>query len=211
MSSDSWYRQVKWTERNAQLFEDKLKRARKKSEYLRIQAVHLIDSAPEACISLIDRFLAMSDETFRSFGYSTRAKALIALGRTSEAVKAFEAAYENELRYPSVKTGVELDLAMLIAQTPLRDRFDQAIGILQTIDYQQLPFPLERFMFHVAHALIASEQSRDTEAAEYASQALAAASLQKSGFARHASLGLVDQKKWKAVIRTMKQISRSGS
>ena len=56
--SQDWYRNTIWTPDVAQRFEEKLRRARSKDQYLRIQALCLVKSNPDVALSLIERFFA---------------------------------------------------------------------------------------------------------------------------------------------------------
>ena len=55
----------------------------------------------------------------------------------------------------------------------------------------RLTFPVEHFMWHASHALIAGATGDHSAAIEHAGQALEFASLKKSGFSRHPTIGLV--------------------
>jgi len=55
MSAD-WFRNTTWDDAIEQAFDEKLRRARKKEQYLRLQAFIMDRSHPEVALKLLDRY-----------------------------------------------------------------------------------------------------------------------------------------------------------
>lgn len=205
MTGDSWFRNTHWDDSIAQTFEQRLKRAQRKGQYLRIQASTLADANPEICLQVLDRYFALGEDFDLAQGHVDRANALLALGRPELAYQSYEAALERERQFPKMRTTACLDFPFLIAVNGARSRFDQAMTILTGIDMQlALMFPVDRFKYHATRALILV--GCDPEAARTAAMAaLDAAGFTDSGFRYHRSVGLV-KKDQGAVISRLRVI-----
>ena len=55
MSRDDWFRKRRWDDEVAAQFEAKLKRARRKGQYLRLQACTLAKSEPNVALRLLGK------------------------------------------------------------------------------------------------------------------------------------------------------------
>jgi hypothetical protein len=84
--SDEWFRNTPWDVTIAAHFEEKLRNARRKEQYLRIQASVLAETHPESALQLLDRYFALPDDFDHTQAHVDRATALIALGRIDEAL-----------------------------------------------------------------------------------------------------------------------------
>ena len=62
MSNEDWYRNNSWNDEIESHFMDKLKRARRKDQYLRIQASTLSDVEPKVAISLLEKYFELEDD-----------------------------------------------------------------------------------------------------------------------------------------------------
>lgn len=132
MSRDDWFRNTHWNGTIAELFEEKLRRARRKGQYLRIQASTLCECNPVVALGLLDRYFAQGDERFdEAQAYVDRASALLALGRTDEAVESYEEALRTESRMPNLLTQAYIELPYLIAVRGIRARNGRALEVLE--------------------------------------------------------------------------------
>jgi len=66
-------------------------------------------------------------------------------------------------------------------------------------------FPVERFCWHAAYALIAAETNNAASAKMHAQSALEAAVLDHSGFRYHPTAGLVTEE-YNAIVRKLKKL-----
>jgi hypothetical protein len=108
----------------------------------------------------------------------------------AEAVTAYEAALAREATVPNVLTQAYSELPYLIATHRIREQYARALELLH-LHESRLTFPVDRFRWHAAFALIAADTHEAGNASIHARQALAAAALARSGFRHHPSFGLV--------------------
>jgi tetratricopeptide (TPR) repeat protein len=188
--ADDWFRNRDWNAAIARRFEEKLRRARRKEQYLRIQACTLASSHSTVALELLDRYFGMTDDFDHAQAYVDRATALKALGRIEEAAQAYESAMEREAAFPNLKTQAFLELPILIAAKALQSRYDQALAVLEQ-HADRLMFPVDHFLWQVAYALILAAKGERARAATHARSALQAASRDNSGFRYHPTVGLV--------------------
>ena len=190
--AEDWFRNADWNAGIASRFEAKLRRARRKEQYLRIQACTLASSHPEVAIQLLDRYFSMSDTFDHAQAYVDRATVLKALGRSEEAADAYEAALAREVAFPNLETQAYLGLPVLVATESLSSRFDRAIAVLDA-HADRLMFLVDHFLWHAARALIMASRGDRSGATPHAQAALEAASKDHSGFRYHPSVGLVTE------------------
>jgi len=192
MSREDWYRNVDWNDGIAATFEERLSRARHKSDYLRIQASSLTDRHPRVALALLDRYFALGEHFDHAQAYVDRAKAYLALGDVNLAIEAYEAALAREATYPQMKTCAYSDLPYLIATLGLESHFDRALEVLE-LSSGRLMFPVDRFKHHATRAIILARR-HSPECRAQALAALEAATIDHSGFQYHPNIGLLSEK-----------------
>jgi tetratricopeptide (TPR) repeat protein len=200
MTANEWFRNSSWNEVIASAFESKLKRSRKKSQYLCLQAHHLAGTHPSVALDLLDRYFSLGKESLHAAAYANRATAYLALGDTEAAIQSYEHAISHELTHPGYTTSARLDLPYLIAVENLTQHFDRALAILE-LARNNLVFPIQRFMFHASRAIVLLHRKGFDAARSEARLALEAASLGQSGFRHHPKLGLVSDRHNRALTR----------
>jgi len=190
MASDDWFRNTDWSDSIERAFFAKLARARNKSQYLRVQACTIAHKQPEVALKLLDDYFSLEDRLFDAQAHVDRATALLSLGRLEEALKSYEEALAVEERRPNVLTGAYILYPFTVAVRDVKDRFERAALLLQH-HQTRLTFPVERFQWHAAQALIAADQGRANDASTHARRALDEAARDHSAFRNHPGIGLV--------------------
>jgi len=82
---------------------------------------------------------------------------------------------------------------MLVATMNIKSQFTKALQVLSE-NQTRLMFPVERFTWHAASALILAAQGEHNQASQHAAKALEAAQAKHSGFRYHPTVGLVGSK-----------------
>jgi tetratricopeptide (TPR) repeat protein len=190
MGRDSWWQNTSWNENIDAAFCSKLARARNKPFYLRNQARSLASSHPEVALRLLDRYFALGADSSEAEAHFYRARSYLALRNVDAAVSAFEAALAREEAVPNFRTWAVHELPVLIATERIGPLYERAIQTL-TQNKDRLTFPIQRYQWHGALALILHEQGRTSEAENEANRALEAAKLTHSGYQYHPNVGLV--------------------
>jgi tetratricopeptide (TPR) repeat protein len=203
MSAD-WFRNTKWDDVIERAFDEKLRRARRKEQYLRIQASTLARSHPEVALKLLDRYFELQDDFDHAQAHVDRATALLALTRVNEALAAYEAALAREAVFPSLQTQAYLDLPYIVATRCIRDQYQRALELLDRHE-SRLMFPVDHFRWHAAYALIAVATGEAEAVRNHAELALEAASRDHSGFRYHPSVGLVTPQ-FEAVVKKLEAL-----
>ena len=190
MGRDTWWQNTSWNEDIEAAFCSKLARARNKSFYLRNQARSLAASHPKVALRLLDRYFALGADSSEAEAHFYRARSYLALRNVDAAVSAFEATLAREGAVPNFRTWAFHELPVLIATERIRPLYDRAIQILMK-HKDRLTFPIQRYQWHGALALILYEQGRTPEAEKESKEALGAAKLTHTGYQYHPNVGLV--------------------
>jgi tetratricopeptide (TPR) repeat protein len=157
-------------------------------------------------LRLLDQYFELNDDFERAQAYVDRARALLELGRLNEAIDSYNAALAREAEFPQLQTQAYVDLPYLIATNGIREKHDRAVQLLEKYE-ARLAFPVERFRWHAAYALIAAETNDAASAKVHAQSALEAAALDHSGFRYHPKTGLVSEA-YDDIVRKLKEYSR---
>jgi tetratricopeptide (TPR) repeat protein len=186
-----WYRRTTWTAKDETEFFAKLKRARDKCQYLRIQASYLANSHPATALALLDQYFTICSDHFDlAQAYVGKAKALLAMGQFEDAIEAYLAALAREEEFPHLQTTAYLDLPYIIAIEKLDHHYKEATELLANFRDRPM-FHVDHFKFHSALALIADDTGNDADARMHAEDALEAAKTDHSGLTHHPKVGLV--------------------
>lgn len=205
MMSADWFRNTTWDAAIEAAFEKKLRCARRKEQYLRIQACTLTHSHPEVALKLLDRYFELPNDFDHAQAHVDRATALLALGRVEESLQADEAALARESAFPNLLTQAHLDLPYTVATRGVREHYSRARELLSQHE-SRLMFPVDHFRWHAAHALIAAAIGEAEAARNHAVRALDAASRDDSGFRYHPSAGLVTPQ-YDVIVEKLKSLS----
>lgn len=190
MGRDDWYRNTTWNAEIEAEFDQKLRRAREKFQYLRIQALYLTENYPEVALRLLEQYFSLGENVDMAQAYLQRAQALSVLNDFDGAFASYEAALEQERCRPNSKTQAYLDFPCLVLETKRESLYSRALEVLNTHSERPM-FPIDRFRAHGARALLVHHFDRKDEARAEAELAMAAAQETESGFRHHPNLGLV--------------------
>ena len=190
MSSKDWFRNTDWNDEIEAGFFAKLRRARDKSQYLRIQACTLASSHPTIALNLLNQYFSLGDHFDLAQAYVDQAKAYLAVGDLENAIESYEAALIREHHFPNLQTQARLDLPFLIATQQIERLYDRALELLK-MSRAALTFPVDSFRWHASHALIYGAQGRTADALLSACEALEWARKEHSGLRYHPTIGLV--------------------
>jgi tetratricopeptide (TPR) repeat protein len=168
VTRDDWYRNNTWDAEIEASFEQRLRRARDKSQYLRIQASYLAERYPSLALGLLERYFALGEHFDIAQAHVVRGRALMALGNVEGALSSYEAALEGEHQYPFLRTQAYLDYACLVVEAGPEELYARALEVLDT-----------------------HQDRRIEEARAEATLAMKAAQETTSGFRYHQSVGLV--------------------
>lgn len=205
-----WYRRTSWTPDDEQDFFARLARSRtrcNKSQYLRIQAVHLAGTGDprylEAALSLMDMLIRDYPEPSElACAYWHRARWYERLDQLDEAMVAYREALKAQEQYPQVKTGAALDFAWFIATRRMRLLYAEALRLVESPEPSL--FPVDVFRSEAIRAMLAADRGDRASAARFAQAALESAQLKDSGFRYHKTIGLVGQD-YKDVVQQLRQ------
>jgi tetratricopeptide (TPR) repeat protein len=190
VSDNDWFRNEVWSSSVEERFEQRLRRARRKDEYLRLQAYHLLASHPEVALQLAERCLALNSRYSPAPVLDVRAKALANLGRVEEAVEGYEQVLACEASRPNTMTNAFADMAELVVVHDLRHHYERVLSVLDT-HADRLVFPALRFVHYACRGVIFFRRNELALAHQEAKAALAEASQQRSGLTYHPNTGLV--------------------
>lgn len=193
MADDDWFRNKEWNSQIETAFFEKLRRARRKEQYLRIQACLLAPIHPVVALRLLDEYFKLKDDFDHAQAYVDRATAYLTLGEVDKAVEAYDAALARETEGSGVLTNASVDYPFLIASCGIERLYDRCLTVLKT-RHKPLIFPVDRFKWHASWALVLSAQGKLSEAKESACAALSEVGNEHSGFRYHSKIGLVGAK-----------------
>lgn len=152
----------------------------------------LARTRPEVSLRLVDLYFdTRSNEFFDICALQARAEAFVAVEDLPRAAEAYRAMLEREKAHPGHMTSAYLDYPLLIATECLESEYEYALSVLE--DHRSsAAFPLGRFMWNAAYALILSATGDVNAARSYALAAVEASEEQSSEFRNHRKLGLVN-------------------
>ena len=191
MSRDDWFRNEEWDAVTEARFNQKLGRARNKSQYLRVQAGYLAKSYPSAALALLNRYFALGDNFESAQAFFDQAEAYITMGALDDALRSLEKALQREREFPNFGTNAWSRYALLVAEKKLDHLYENALQVLRDARRRALVFPVQGFLWNAAFALIANDRGQRKDATASAVKALEYADLTHSGFSRHPDVGLV--------------------
>jgi tetratricopeptide (TPR) repeat protein len=209
--SDDWYRRTTWTQTDEDEFFARLNRSRgqfHKAQYLRIQAHYLQKEFPEEALKLLELIIEEYPEPFElSSTYLQKAQCLVAINQKLESLLWFRKVLESEEKNKGVQTTGYLDYPTFIVSEEMEDLYPEAKSIL-TKYVDRLMFPVDRYRWNMAMAIIEWNENNRSEASKFAALAIEASSEEKSGFRYHPNIGLVKSQD-KRIQKLLNKISKA--
>ena len=196
-----WFRKKSWTENDKEHFFTKLKRARKdnRAEYLRIQAVELIETDKPKLLEVAESLLTQMLTEYPDEDFSI-ASALDSLGdiyqkqnKLEKAIEFYKKSVDFEKKYPNMKTQSYLGYSELIIKTNKTDQFDFVKRIILE-RYNDIFFPIEKYKTSSILSIIYQRENRTELADKYANIAEQNANKETSGLRYHKYLGIVNER-----------------
>jgi len=139
---------------------------------------------------LLERYFTLGENFDIAQAYVDQATAYLSLVDTDKALLSLQAALIRERTNPNIRRTSWSQFAMLVAARRMQPHYEQALELLAQNQSQTI-FPVDKFRWQAARALIAAEQKDGPTAREHSVKALEAAQLGHSGFRYHPKVGLV--------------------
>ncbi len=204
MSKEDWYRNTSWNEEIEEAFENRLKRSRgdfNKSQYLRIQASHLLYSQNEKFqekgVELMKRVISSyPNESDSVFANEQLGDFYLAKSDFENAEKYFRVV--TEFYYTKNRSNTsglaDLKLCEVILQTKQKEKFEEAYKIFNKFEKTggRLLLNSDRFYYGNLRANLCYEMKKYDEASEFAKQTLEIAQITEPQFNKHKTVGLVN-------------------
>jgi hypothetical protein len=215
VAEPDWYRAPTWTGAARDTFEQRLRRARphKRPQYLRVQAVTLLQSGDshdrQAAIDLLHQLLDQYPENFEvPFAHELLAQAYWADGDLALAEYQLRCCLATSPANRSGTTGLaDLALAELLVERGDSARFGEAAALLDAADLPaRLVFHAQVFRYYLIRARLA-DRVGDPRRREYAQRALQVAAITTPQFPRHPDVGLVHTSA--AVLAELREITKA--
>ncbi|WP_367768769.1 hypothetical protein AB3G33_09825 [Flavobacterium sp. WC2421] len=199
-----WYRRKTWTENDEIEFYAKLNRARKdgRAQYLKIQAIELIETKKENLIdvaeSLLNKYLyEFPEDNFnRSSCLGKLGEIYLLRNSPIKALENFKKAIEFEKIYPNVITQATIKFSEIVIENNIEAEYKYVEEILMNkINSENgLTFNNEKYTVYSILSIINKENGNNKIAKEYAEIAEQSANLESSGFTYHKKLGIVTKR-----------------
>lgn len=206
MSKDDWYRNSDWGFDIETAFRLKLKRARDKSQYLRIQASYLSKSYPEVSLELLNEYFLLENKFDYATAFLTQANCYITLHKYELAIEAFRNSLKREAEFPNLKTQAYLELPYFIVMNGLEENYIVALNALEQ-HKNRLTFAIDHFKWNSCKAILATHFGEVSKGREFAQKAITAASQTSSGLSYHPTVGLVSEKYATLISSLQKMVS----
>ena len=211
MSEKDWFRKKSWTDREREDFFTHLRRARpaNRSQYLRIQAIELLEGKKPANLHAAQTLLGMLVSEYPSpvemaSTYHTLGNCCDLLGEYDAAASWYRKSLDEQRSFPNVIDKAHLSFALMVAERQRHAEYDEALAALDEWRISA-PLPVAVFQACAARAIIHRNRGQNDLAIHWAKLALDAADCTHSGFRYHPELGLVGDAQ-KHQIEQMRQI-----
>lgn len=180
MYKDDWYRHRTWDAKIEKSFNETLRHARLKQDFLRIQASYLTAEYPHVSLKLLDRYFALGVHFDMAFAWYDRAMAYTSLGQINQALEAFCEALSEEDTNTDILTPAYLAMPKLVADLAMESWYPKALDTLQSYAHRRKR-PRDRYEWNAVCALIHAQMGQHSQAKKYAQDAMEIVKKQASG------------------------------
>jgi tetratricopeptide (TPR) repeat protein len=189
----NWFDSPDWSPAAQAAFEEKLRRARNKGEYLRTKGAALVEAGDrerrQAGRELLLRLVHDYPETLTlAWAHEFIADAYAEDGNDAEAERHYREALATQERRPGVRGYAGVKLADLITRTRHREKYKEADALVDAFDPL---FKIDHFRVFTVRARLAAERGDAEEAGSYARVALDLETDKRSQLPRHPDVGHV--------------------
>jgi tetratricopeptide (TPR) repeat protein len=194
-----WYRRKTWTKQDDEEFFAKLGRSRKdgRAQYLRVQAIELIETRNENLLSVAESLLnkILTEYTNNRL---EKSPALNSLGEIyklrkdyNRALEYFKRSLDFEREYPNVITQAYLNYSETVVEAGRTDLYDE-VGTLLNDEIRKgtLKFPIQNYILYSVLSVV-SEYKGDFKKAKFYSEIA-----EKNATAKTNSLWKPQKKTW---------------
>lgn len=196
-----WYRKITWTEGDEEYFFQKLKRAKvyNRPQYLRIQAVTLIDTNQNNLLDIAEKLLnkLLNDYPDDKLGRSATFYSLGDIYKFRQdyttAIRYYKEALDFEKIFSNVQTMAYLGYSELIIKTNQTNLYYIVEELLKS-KLSELAFPIVKYKVYSILSIINKQNQNLEQAKEYTVLTEQYANEQTSGLRYHKYLGLVKKR-----------------
>lgn len=197
MARDDWFRNEIWTEEIKEEFFKRWGRCRghNKSQYLYIQACHLVETGKKkyatAALELLDLMIkSYPDRIHMANAYLHQAKCFEILHKYSEAANSYRGSVKAEHECPNVRVESGLKFGWFVVRYEMEELYDEVLQALESTE-TNLVFPINQYKYFAIIAIISDSLDDQGYAKRMANNALEAMAKQESPFSYHKKIGLV--------------------
>lgn len=208
-----WYRNTEWTPEISDHYFRKLARARSsRDQYLTIQAGHLCRDFPQVSLELVDLYFSTRTNTWNDLAaHNIRASAYKFMGDEVRAVAAYKVSVAEQKSRRTLITNINVEAAFYVASKAILDDYDFALVALAEAIKDGLNWPVLRFKFCVATAIVALHYGEKGTALTHAQLALEFAGVPMGPLRQNPTLGLVRLDEAMPFIEQMSEIVREAA
>ncbi len=210
-----WYRRKTWTKTDEEEYFAKLGRARKDSraQYLRVQAIELIETKDENLLSVAETLLNKiltdypENQIEKSQTYNSIGEIYKLRGNYETALEYFQKSLDFEKEFPNVITSAYLNFSETVICAEKTELYNNIENLLkEQLNKDTIKFPIQNYIMYSVLAVISEYKGDNEQAKIYADFADRNATTQKNSLwnTQKSKIGIVkDRIKWldKLVVR----------
>ncbi len=172
-----WYRRRTWTKTDEEEYFTKLERARKdgRAQYLRIQAIELIQTRDKNLLSVAETLLNKilidypSNRIEKSEVYNSLGEIYKIRKDYKTALEYFQKSLDYEKDFPNVITTAYLNFSETVVRAKKIELYDKVETLLkEEIDKDTLKFPIQNYIIYSVMTLISKHKGNFEQAKIYA-------------------------------------------